>query len=159
MADAASPGTVAAAAAAPTVHASAVLVGARAVLIRGPAGAGKSKLAFALIVAAQSGQPRFARLVADDRVLLEAHRGRLLARAVPALAGLLEVRGAGIQRVEFEPAAVVGLVVDLAADDAERFPAPQTAMINGVSVPRLAVAHGVDPLPVVLAALRVPAPH
>ena len=34
---------------APTVHASAVLTGARAVLIRGGAGAGKSKLALALI--------------------------------------------------------------------------------------------------------------
>ena len=32
----------------PTVHASAVLVGARAVLIRGPSGAGKSRLALAL---------------------------------------------------------------------------------------------------------------
>ena len=34
-----------------TVHASAVLVGARAVLIRGPSGAGKSRLALELIEA------------------------------------------------------------------------------------------------------------
>ena len=33
----------------PTIHATAVLAGARAVLIRGPAGSGKSSLAFALI--------------------------------------------------------------------------------------------------------------
>ena len=33
----------------PSVHASAVLVGARAVLIRGPSGAGKSRLASALL--------------------------------------------------------------------------------------------------------------
>jgi HPr kinase/phosphorylase len=33
----------------PSVHASAVLVGNRAVLIRGPSGAGKSRLAFDLI--------------------------------------------------------------------------------------------------------------
>ncbi|MGA7487776.1 MAG: serine kinase, partial [Xanthobacteraceae bacterium] len=64
----------------PTVHASAVLAGARAVLIRGPAGAGKSQLALALIHAGETGLLRFARLVGDDRVHLEAHHGRLLVR-------------------------------------------------------------------------------
>ena len=38
-----------------SVHASAVLAGARAVLIRGPAGAGKSRLALALLDAADAG--------------------------------------------------------------------------------------------------------
>ena len=38
-----------------TVHASAVLAGPRAILIRGPAGAGKSRLALAVIQAAQCG--------------------------------------------------------------------------------------------------------
>ncbi len=51
-----------------TIHASAVLVGARAVLIRGAAGAGKSRLAFALIEAGRCGALPFARLVGDDRV-------------------------------------------------------------------------------------------
>ena len=55
-----------------TVHASAVLIGSRAMLIRGPAGSGKSRLALALIEAAASGHIRFARLVADDRVELTA---------------------------------------------------------------------------------------
>ena len=41
----------------PTIHASAVLVGARAVLIRGPAGSGKSRLALALIQAGGSALP------------------------------------------------------------------------------------------------------
>ena len=54
------------------VHACAVLIGARALLIRGPAGSGKSRLALALIEAAEAGRLRFARLVADDRVRLEA---------------------------------------------------------------------------------------
>ena len=61
-----------------TVHASAVLAGARAVLIRGPAGAGKSRLALGLIGAAQCGLIPFARLVADDRIELDACHGRLL---------------------------------------------------------------------------------
>ena len=60
----------------PTIHASAVLVGARAVLIRGPAGSGKSSLAFALIRAGETGALPFARLVGDDRVHVEAAHGR-----------------------------------------------------------------------------------
>ena len=49
-----------------TVHASAVLIGARAVLIRGPSGSGKSQLALGLIEAARGGALAFARLVADE---------------------------------------------------------------------------------------------
>src|SRR5438105_3331163 len=92
-----------------TVHASAVLAGARAILIRGPAGAGKSRLALALIGAAECGLIAFARLVGDDRLQLAAAHGRLLARAPPALAGLIEVRGLGLRRLEHEPVAVIGL--------------------------------------------------
>ena len=80
-----------------TVHASAVLVGARAVLIRGPSGAGKSRLALDLIAAAAAGRLRFARLVGDDRVHLEKSGGRLLVRPAAALAGLIELRGTGIR--------------------------------------------------------------
>ena len=138
----------------PTVHASAVLAGARAVLIRGPAGAGKSRLALALIHAADTGLLRFARLIGDDRVHLEAHHGRLLVRPAPALAGLLEVRGLGIRRLGYEPIAVVGMVVDLAASDAERLQAGGVTAIAGVELPRLAVAGPASPLPAVLAALR-----
>jgi serine kinase of HPr protein (carbohydrate metabolism regulator) len=138
----------------PTVHASAVLIGARAVLIRGPSGAGKSRLALALITAAEAGHLRFARLISDDRSHLETHHGRLLVRPPAELAGLIEVRGLGIRRLSFEPVAVVGLVIDLAAPDTERLPteASQCVIIDGIKVGRLAVAPGVDPLPLVLAA-------
>src|SRR5579862_7561451 len=104
-----------------TVHASAVLVGARAVLIRGPSGSGKSRLVLDLVAAARGGALRFARLVGDDRVHVEPAHGRLLVRPAAALAGLIELRGAGILKVPYEPSAVVGLVVDLAAA-AERLP-------------------------------------
>ena len=139
-----------------SVHACAVLLGARAILIRGPAGSGKSRLALALIQATNAGRLPFARLIADDRVRLEAHHGRLLARAPETIAGLIEVRGLGIRRVAHEPVAVVGLVVDLAAPDSERLPASQKAAIDGIALPRLAVASGVDPLPAVLAWLAIP---
>src|SRR5256714_15619055 len=98
----------------PTVHASAVLAGRRAVLIRGPGGAGKSQPALALLQAADTGLLRFARLVGDDRVPLEVRHGRLLVRPAAALAGLIEVRGLGVRRLDHEPVAVVGLLIDLA---------------------------------------------
>lgn len=139
-----------------TIHATAVLIGARAVLIQGPPGAGKSRLALALMSAAQTGQLTFARLVADDRVLIEPVHGRLLVRPAPALAGLLEVRGLGIRRVPYEPVAVVGMVVELAAKDADRLPEPASrdVLIAQIRLPRLAVAPGVEPLPLLLAALQ-----
>jgi HPr kinase/phosphorylase len=137
-----------------TIHASAVLAGARAVLIRGPAGSGKSRLALNLIQAAWNGQLMFARLVADDRVHVEAAHGRLVARPAAALAGLLEVRGLGIQRLPYEPLAVVSWVVDLGVEAPARIPddADAHAIIAGVRIPRLAVAPGCDPVPMVLIA-------
>jgi len=137
----------------PSVHASAVLTGARAVLIRGPAGSGKSQLALALLAAAQTGMLRFARLVGDDRVHLEPVHHRLLVRPAAALAGLIEVRGLGVRRVDYEPVAAVGRVVDLAAEDAARLPESDETLVLGVPLPRLAVAPGVAPLPVLLTAL------
>ena len=138
-----------------TVHASAVLAGPRAVLIRGPAGAGKSRLALALIRAAECRLITFARLVGDDRIELTAAHGRLLARAPRALAGLLEVRGLGIRRLDYEPVAVVGLVVDLATPAVKRLPttAEQQIEVAGINLPRLAIGPGLDPTPAVLARL------
>jgi HPr kinase/phosphorylase len=143
---------------APTVHASAVLVGARAVLIRGPSGSGKSRLALDLIEAARSGALPFAMLVGDDRVHLEAAGGRLLVRPAAALAGLIEVRGIGPRRLPYEPSAVVGLVVDLAAADAERLPDAdrRTTLVEGIDLPRLPVASGAEALPGVLALINSP---
>jgi HPr kinase/phosphorylase len=134
-----------------TIHASAVLAGARAVLIRGPSGAGKSQLALELIEAARRGSIRFARLVGDDRVHLEAAGGRLLVRPAPELAGLIELRGLGILRRDHESCAVVGLIVDLDAEDAQRLPEKCETTIEGIKLPRLPVAPGVTPLPAVLA--------
>jgi len=125
-----------------SIHASAVLVGSRAALIRGASGSGKSRLALDLVDAAQSGRLPFARLVADDRALIEAVSDRLLVRPAPGLEGLTEIRGLGIRRLPFEPVAVVGLVIDLAAADAERLPEQQNTWttLAGVRLPRLALA-------------------
>jgi serine kinase of HPr protein (carbohydrate metabolism regulator) len=139
----------------PTVHASAVKVGRRAVLIRGPSGAGKSRLAFGLILAGRSGQLPPAILVADDRVRLDTTDGELWVRSVPELAGLIEVFGLGIRRCDHVERAPVGLVVDLAAPDAERLPPPEALQISisGVSLPRIPVGCGQDAFPLVVASL------
>jgi HPr kinase/phosphorylase len=138
---------------APSVHATAVLAGAHAVLIRGAAGSGKSRLALELIQAGQVGLLRFARLIADDRVMLECCHGRLLVRSVGPLTGMLEMRGVGIRKVDMEPVGVVGLVVDLGAIEAQRLPDQTSTTICEVRIPHLAIPPGVDALPRVLGAL------
>ena len=72
-------------------------------LLIGPPGAGKSDLLLRLLA-------RGFDLVADDQVDIEDG----VARPVPALAGLLEVRGLGIVRLPHVAAARLALVVELA---------------------------------------------
>jgi serine kinase of HPr protein (carbohydrate metabolism regulator) len=142
-----------------SVHASAVLVGNRAVLIRGASGAGKSRLAFDLILAGRSGQIPPAVLVGDDRVHLEASQGQLVVRPSRELAGLIEIRGLGIRRCDFAEEAIVGLVVDLNAQDAERLPPSEAlaARISGIEIPRIPVGAGYAALPLAIAALTMTA--
>ena len=138
-----------------SIHASAVLVGDRGVLIRGPAGSGKSRLAFDLILAGRAGQIPAATLIGDDRVRLTARDGRLIVQGVPELAGMIEIRGLGIRTVNFAPEGIAGLVVDLDATDAERLPPPEAlkTLVSGLEIPRIPVGRGYPPLPLVLAFL------
>ncbi|MFD1332630.1 HPr kinase/phosphorylase [Methylopila musalis] len=124
----------------PTVHATCVAVGAAGVLIRGAPGAGKSSLALALTDAALR-DGSHAALVADDRVRLAAVGGRLLATCPDALAGLIEIHGAGVREAPYLPNVIVRLLVNM-----EPFPArmPDDGAsfdtVEGVRLPRLAVA-------------------
>ena len=142
-----------------SIHASAVLVGDRAVLIRGPSGSGKSRLAFELILAGRAGQIPPARLVGDDRVHVWQHDGELLVRPASALAGLIEIRGLGIRRCDYATEARVGLVADLDAVDAERLPPPDALQveIDGILIPRIPIKQGFSGLPLVIAALTMTA--
>ncbi|MFG1478543.1 HPr kinase/phosphatase C-terminal domain-containing protein [Xanthobacter sp. V4C-4] len=126
----------------PSIHASCVAIGGRGVLIRGASGAGKSTLALRLILDA----PRVlapAELVADDRVLLRVEAGALVARPVPALAGLVEARGLGLRRLPYRDRVSLAVVVDLGAPDATRLPPEQaqTVRISGCALPRIAPEH------------------
>ena len=83
-----------------------VAVGARALLIEGPPGIGKSSLALALI-------DRGAVLVGDDSVMLESRSGRLFAAPHPQTRGLLEVRNLGLVGMPVCEEAPVALLIRL----------------------------------------------
>lgn len=114
----------------PTIHATAVAREGRAVLLLGPPGAGKSDLALRLI-------DRGWRLVADDRVVLVATDGRVIASAPAPLAGLVEVREVGILPEPTGPARVC-LAIDLGAAP-ERLPEARTRDFAGQAIPLLAL--------------------
>jgi HPr kinase/phosphorylase len=112
------------------LHASAVAINGRAVLITGPAGSGKSALALDLIALG-------AELVADDRVLLARDGDRLLARAPEAIRGLIEARGVGLLRADPHDDVPLALAVDLGASETDRLPPFRTLEIEGVTLPLL----------------------
>jgi HPr kinase/phosphorylase len=118
-----------------TVHASAVAVGDRGVLIRGVSASGKSSLLLAVLAA----RPGIAALIADDRVALSVVDGRLFAAAPQGLAGLMEIRGQGIVRRPFVSPAAIDLVADLLPlGECPRLPQPdqQQTSVEGVVLPR-----------------------
>lgn len=123
-----------------TVHASAVQVEGRGVLIRGASGSGKSSLALALLF----GSPPAA-LIADDRVVLAVASGRLIASAPAELAGLIEVRGFGIVRRPCVASAAIDLVAELLpAAECPRLPGESEAFaeVAGVALRRIYIAVG-----------------
>ena len=84
------------------------------ILLLGESGAGKSDLALRLIACGAS-------LVADDRSELYVSRGALWARAPASLAGLIEIRGVGIVKLDHVPRVRIGLAVEL-GQNAKRLP-------------------------------------
>jgi HPr kinase/phosphorylase len=112
------------------LHASCVDLSGAGVVLLGPSGSGKSDLALRLIDGG-------ARLVADDRVVIERSGDELTARPPEAIAGLLEVRGLGVMRVGHCAASPLGLVVALGDRPAPRLPERATCQLLGVALPQL----------------------
>ena len=116
------------------VHATAVAIGGRALLLRGPSGSGKSDLALRLIDAG-------AQLVSDDYTQLWREGDAILVRAPEPISGLIEVRGVGILKVEALATAPLALIVDLVApQNVERLPEPCSETIFGLAIPVVAIA-------------------
>ncbi|HKM70172.1 MAG TPA: HPr kinase/phosphatase C-terminal domain-containing protein [Stellaceae bacterium] len=116
------------------VHGTVVAIEGEAMLLRGPPGAGKSDLALRLIDGG-------ARLVADDQALLRRADNHVLARAPAAIAGLIEVRGVGILRVDPADEAPLSLLVDLVPSaKVERLPEGRFEVVLGLAIPLIALA-------------------
>lgn len=109
------------------LHATAVSLGGKAVLLTGASGRGKSDLALRLI-------DRGAVLIADDQVELSAQDGCLFAAPPATIAGRIEVRGVGIVTMPFARDVPVALLIDLGGAP-ERLPEPRIHMLGGVAVP------------------------
>ncbi|MCY6383133.1 HPr kinase/phosphorylase [Hoeflea prorocentri] len=142
----------------PNIHATALVVGETGILIQGPAGSGKSRLAAGFIQAAGVAG-RFAALVADDQVLLQAAGGRILAIAPEPTQGLFEVRGAGIVHVPFLRRAVMHIAVAVGdVSTASRLPDPalRRELIDGLTLPLLYLQPNrlPDPYEIVMARLE-----
>jgi HPr kinase/phosphorylase len=125
-----------------SLHATALVLGETGLLLRGPSGSGKSALALELIALARM-RGEFGSLIADDRVLVEAHGGRLVARPHPNIAGMIEARGMGVLRLPYEPRGMIHALVDLCAAAAlARVPdeTSQTETLVNVSLPQRCIA-------------------
>lgn len=110
------------------LHASAVALDGRALLIIGASGTGKSTLAIRLMALG-------ATLVADDRVIVRALSDRGVGLSCPpATRGLIEARGVGLIRAETTEAVAVA-VVDMDRVEDRRLPDRNTIEIAGQSLP------------------------
>ena len=112
------------------LHASAVALKGRGLLILGRTGSGKSSLALELI-------SRGASLVADDAVEVRAGEDGMLYLSSPSsIAGKIEARGLGLLSLPYvEAPAVAALTLD--EIETERLPGLHETVIAGVALPLL----------------------
>jgi serine kinase of HPr protein (carbohydrate metabolism regulator) len=126
--------------AARNIHATAIILGDRGILVTGPSDAGKTTLALALIDHF-SLRGQFSRLVGDDQLFVTGHSGRLVCRTPATIAGLAEIAGLGPKPTAFELGAVIDLcIVLVTASEMPRFQEEAGMCIAGCTVPRMLLA-------------------
>ncbi len=117
-----------------TLHATAIAINGRGVLLTGPPGCGKSDLALRLIDGVG------AALIADDMVRITCEGGRLLAFPPDESPPRMEVRGIGIVTIERVARAVpMALVVVLGATHSREARLDASEPICGLRLPRIAL--------------------
>lgn len=134
------------------IHASCVAIENAAVLLAGPAGAGKSDLALRLI-------DEGAQLISDDQTLLMEKNGALLASPPDTIQGLFEVRHVGLLQMPHVPAAIVRLYIELVplSQNIERLPDEEFMTLLDVRVRRLMLpSFAASTLAKIRAALKYP---
>lgn len=116
------------------MHASAVAIGARALLILGASGSGKSGLALEMMA-------RGALLVADDQVILTDTSRGIGVSAPDAIRGLIEARGVGLLNAQVATGTFLAAAVDLDQIETDRLPQRREIVLLDRAVPLL---HKVD---------------
>ena len=116
------------------LHASAVALGQRGLLILGPSGSGKSELALMLMAMGCT-------LISDDRTLVRRDGDRLVAEAPATISDRIEMRGIGILYAASSGAVPLALAVDLATPETSRLPEPHSLTL--LDLP-LALLHKVE---------------
>ena len=133
------------------LHASAVALDGRGVLIRGASGSGKSMLALALMA-------RGANLIADDRTCLAKARDGVIAWSPETILGRIEARGIGLLRADPAPPTPLALIVDLDRIESDRLPPLRQGTVAGIRLPMIRGAGHPALADPVMQLLRVPAP-
>lgn len=109
------------------LHSTTVAVDDKAAVLLGPSGSGKSTLALRMISLG-------AVLVSDDQTRFSVDDNCVIAHSIPAIEGMIEVRGMGVLNAPFQTVAIVSLVVDMATIEEERLPPTRSFEILGQKV-------------------------
>lgn len=112
------------------LHATCVALAGKGILILGPSGSGKSSLALGLIALG-------AKLVADDRTLIDLRDSELVASCPEAIKGMIEARNVAIVTLPHVASVVVALTIDLSQVETERLPSKHSYTLLGVTLPCL----------------------
>jgi HPr kinase/phosphorylase len=113
-----------------TIHATAVSIHEKAVVIFGPSGSGKSSLALQLMAFG-------ADLLADDQVHLSVVGNDLVASCPASIMGLIEARYVGVLNASPAPPTPVALAVDLGQTEESRVPEHRTVTWLNHTIPLL----------------------
>lgn len=129
------------------LHANAVDVDGRGLLIVGASGRGKSSLTLELMALG-------ATLVSDDRTEIHASPAGLVARAPSQLVNLIEARGVGVLKAAAKTETRLQCVVDLDRAEQDRLPRLHTYQIGNDELPCLRHVDAPYFAPAVLQMLR-----